>query len=72
MLLWMSNGFRGDFQVNETCLQGLREAPLSHDYLFHSVLGLLNITTGIHDASLDVLEGCTGTSTRTLVPPTRV
>ena len=72
MLLWMSNGFRGDFQVNEACLQGLREAPLSHDYLFHSVLGLLNITTGIHDASLDVLEGCTGTSTRTLVPPTRV
>lgn len=63
MLLWMSNGFQGDFHVNEACLQGLRNTPLSHDYLFHSVLGLLNITTGVYDASLDILEGCAGSGT---------
>jgi lipid A ethanolaminephosphotransferase len=60
MLLWMSPAFQQDFHVNETCLRDHRGEPLSHDNLFHSVLGLLDIATEARDASLDILSGCTG------------
>jgi lipid A ethanolaminephosphotransferase len=60
MLLWLSPAFRQEFHVSESCLQSHRAQPLSHDNLFHSVLGLLDIATIARNARLDVLNGCEG------------
>lgn len=39
-------------------LHGRQAEPLSHDNLFHSVLGLLDVTTAARDAQLDLFDGC--------------
>jgi lipid A ethanolaminephosphotransferase len=58
MLLWLSSAYRRDFRLDSTCLRNHRDEPLSHDNLFHSMLGLLDISTTVYDASLDVFSGC--------------
>lgn len=58
MLLWLSPAYQNDFHLKQTCLQGLRDTPLSHDNLFHSMLGLLDIATTTRDARLDVFANC--------------
>jgi lipid A ethanolaminephosphotransferase len=34
--------------------------PLSHDNLFHSVLGVMDVKTQVRDASLDLFAPCGG------------
>jgi len=34
---------------------------ISHDHLFHTVLGLLDVHTTAREASLDLTHGCTRT-----------
>ncbi|MEQ1684783.1 MAG: phosphoethanolamine--lipid A transferase [Burkholderiaceae bacterium] len=41
-----------------TCLRDKRDMPLTHDNLFHSVLGLLGISAGEYQAGLDVFAAC--------------
>jgi lipid A ethanolaminephosphotransferase len=41
-----------------TCLRGKRDMPLTHDNLFHSVLGQLGISAGEYQAGLDVFAAC--------------
>jgi lipid A ethanolaminephosphotransferase len=44
--------------VSETCLRAQADKALSHDNLFHSVLGLMDVQTQAHDLSLDMLAPC--------------
>jgi len=36
--------------------------PISHDNLFHSVLGLMQVSTTAYDPKLDVFSGCQSTA----------
>lgn len=58
MLAWLSPAFRAAFGVDADCLRARAAGPVSHDHLFHSVLGLLDVATGVYDASLDVSAAC--------------
>jgi lipid A ethanolaminephosphotransferase len=58
MILWMSPGAAGSLRVDRACVAGRREAPLSHDNLFHSLLGLFGVTTTAYDAQLDLFAPC--------------
>jgi lipid A ethanolaminephosphotransferase len=58
MLLWTSTEYEQDFHLDTACLQGRQAEPLSHDNLFHSMLGLLEVTTAARDAQLDLFAGC--------------
>lgn len=40
------------------CLAALRDQPLSHDHLFHSVAGALGIQAGEYRAELDLFAAC--------------
>ena len=40
------------------CLRRRADRPASHDDLFHSVLGLLEIHTAVYDRNHDVFSGC--------------
>jgi lipid A ethanolaminephosphotransferase len=66
MLVWISRPMsRGDVDV--ACLRGKTHASWSHDNLFHSVLGLLDVETSAYHASRDIFEGCRGDAGSTLV-----
>ncbi len=64
MIFWASDGFERGAGLASGCLQpALRSAaarPLSHDHLFHTVLGLLDVRTSLREPTLDLVEGCRG------------
>lgn len=62
MLMWLSPKFQEDFRVTEACLAKQRHEPVSHDNLFHSVLGLLDVRAKIYDRKLDVFARCRNAS----------
>jgi lipid A ethanolaminephosphotransferase len=61
MLAWFSDSYQKSFAVDPQCLQKERNAPLSQDNLFHSMLGLLQVDTKVYNAQLDMFAGCRGT-----------
>ena len=44
--------------LDQGCLRDRAAEPASHDNLFHSVLGLMDIRTTARDASLDRVSTC--------------
>lgn len=63
MFAWFSKGYQRDFNVSSQCLRNEHERPLSHDNLFHSMLGLLQVDTQAYDARLDLFAHCRSQST---------
>lgn len=57
-VLWMEAGFRKALKLDEDCLRDAAARPVSHDNLFHSVLGLLDIATSARDPGLDLAGTC--------------
>ena len=60
MIAWLSQGFAADHFVNLRCVGGKSGDPLSHDNLFHSVLGLLDVQTRVYKPANDLFETCRG------------
>ena len=58
MLLWLSDGFRARRGLDKACIVARRGATLSHDNLFDTVLGLLEVRTAAYRPALDALAGC--------------
>jgi lipid A ethanolaminephosphotransferase len=58
MIAWLSPQFANAIGVDRECLLGKADAPLSHDNLFHSVIGVLDVQTRVYRAERDVFEGC--------------
>jgi lipid A ethanolaminephosphotransferase len=58
MLMWFSNAYARDFGIDTACLRRHAEKPASHDNLFHSVLGLLDVETRTLDPALDLSKAC--------------
>ena len=59
MMLWMSDGFSSRFRIDRTCLMARRNQPISHDNVFHSVLGMLDVNTAVQNPKLDLFRACT-------------
>jgi lipid A ethanolaminephosphotransferase len=57
-VMWLAPSFRDAMQIDDACLRALSDTPVSHDNLFHSVLGLLDISTTARDPALDLTAGC--------------
>jgi lipid A ethanolaminephosphotransferase len=60
MVMWLSTGFASSFNLDTGCLKQQASRPLSHDHLFHSILGLLQVTTQVYDKSYDLTSTCRG------------
>ena len=58
MVMWMSPGFSAGLGLDMGCLRSHAAAPASHDNLFHSVLGLLDVQTGVYDSKFDLAQPC--------------
>jgi lipid A ethanolaminephosphotransferase len=71
MIVWLSNAMTESGDVDEHCLRGKVDASLSHDNVFHSVLGLLDVSTSAYRADRDLFDGCRGAEYRALVQADR-
>jgi len=58
MLLWLPPQSEEAVGVTRACLQERRDVPLSHDHLFHTVLGLLGVSSSLLKPSLDLAAPC--------------
>ncbi len=58
MVLWLSQGLQQREQMPQGCLEQQRDAALSHDNLFHSVLGLMDVRTSAYRPELDLFRQC--------------
>jgi len=58
MLLWMSDAFKTRFAIEESCVAAQKDKEMSHDNLFHSLLGMLDIETGERNPMLDIFASC--------------
>jgi lipid A ethanolaminephosphotransferase len=53
VILWFGHNYD---DVDVAAMRQLRDEPLSHDNLFHTLLGLFEIDSGVYDGSLDLLQ----------------
>lgn len=58
MVMWTTPGFAQAAGVDTECLRRRAAQPVSHDNLFHTVLGLLDVQTGLHERPLDLTQDC--------------
>jgi lipid A ethanolaminephosphotransferase len=59
MLLWMSDRFAKGMSLDQSCLKReAAEGGKSHDYLFHSILSMMNVSTSVYDPKLDLYASC--------------
>jgi lipid A ethanolaminephosphotransferase len=58
MLMWLSPGFAGSRGIDLACLRAHGDDEVSQDYLFHSVLGLMQVRTPEYDPALDLFARC--------------
>ncbi|HWP13054.1 MAG TPA: phosphoethanolamine--lipid A transferase [Ramlibacter sp.] len=59
-VVWLSPAFRRGFSVDQECLRGRAARPASHDNLFHSLLGVLDVQTAAYDTQMDLFAPCRG------------
>lgn len=60
MLSWLSADFSAQQPARAACLQQRHADALSHDNIFHSLLGLAGVKTQVYVPALDMTAGCAG------------
>jgi lipid A ethanolaminephosphotransferase len=58
MVTWFSDNFLLDHKIDGNCLKQQHDIHYSHDNLFHSVLGLMEVSTTVYDQKLDIFSSC--------------
>lgn len=58
MTLWWSEGWRAHSGLDPACLRHHAAAPVQHDHLFHTVLGLLDVRSSVYEPAWDLGAGC--------------
>jgi lipid A ethanolaminephosphotransferase len=57
-VLWLSADMQKERGIDAACVAKEKDAEVSHDNLFHSVLGLLDIRTSLYQPGLDLFARC--------------
>lgn len=68
-MLWLSDGFLSRFRIDAKCLAARAGQSFSHDDVFHSILGMLNVSTAVYNPALDIFHACNRTARATAVIP---
>lgn len=58
MLMWLGERLGRDTGLTRDCLAARAAQPASHDHLFHTLLGLLDVRTALYDAAWDLGAAC--------------
>jgi len=57
-IAWFGAGLAARRGLETSCVAGLLDTPLTHDNLYHSALGLLDVTTPTYRRELDTFAPC--------------
>lgn len=69
MVMWLSRGLADASRIDEGCVRQRARQPASHDHLFHTVAGLLDVRTAVREPAWDLLAPCRRPAP---LPPARV
>ena len=58
MMMWLSERYQLEHGIDMACVRQRADSELSHDNVFHSVLGMMNIESSSYQSALDFTEGC--------------
>ena len=58
MVAWFSAGAPASLGLDADCLRHRAAQPATHDHLFHTLLGWLDVKTALHDPQWDLAQGC--------------
>nr|WP_307615435.1 phosphoethanolamine--lipid A transferase [Variovorax boronicumulans] len=58
MVTWFSEGMSERRKLSRSCMEAGLDAPLTHDNLYHTVLGVMDVTTPTYKSALDALASC--------------
>jgi lipid A ethanolaminephosphotransferase len=64
LILWTSSGYDALSGFRRDCARGLVDRPYSHDNVYHTLLGLLDVESSIYDPGRDMFVDCRGAGTR--------
>lgn len=60
MIAWFSPAYASLVGLDRGCVRNLEDAPLSHDNVFHTMLGLSEVSTAAYQPALDMFAACRG------------
>lgn len=63
MVLWLSAQHERRLGLERACLDRVAQQPARHDHVFHTVLGLMSVSTSLYEPSWDLTAFCRGAST---------
>ncbi|TCS37916.1 phosphatidylethanolamine:Kdo2-lipid A phosphoethanolamine transferase [Paucimonas lemoignei] len=58
MILWMSDGFHRRNAIEPSCIRTLQDRPLSHDNVYHTVLGTMGVKNALYNPARDIIATC--------------
>lgn len=59
-MLWMSDAYAARFGIAASCLRQRLQLPVSHDDVYHTLLGMMGARNASYDQARDVLSACRG------------
>ncbi|MCA1439412.1 phosphoethanolamine transferase [Ensifer sp. IC4062] len=65
---WFSKPYQAAMGVDTHCLAKESDQPRSHDNLFHTVLGMMDVETKVYNRALDAFASCTRPDPRKTAP----
>jgi lipid A ethanolaminephosphotransferase len=60
MVAWFGDGLKAREHLSTACLEKGRDAALTHDNLFHTLLGVMDLKTPTYKPALDAFATCRG------------
>lgn len=57
-VIWMSDAFAETARIDRACISALSGEEVSHDNLYHTALGMMEIIAASRDPKLDLTDGC--------------
>ncbi|QGW83136.1 phosphoethanolamine transferase [Variovorax paradoxus] len=58
MVTWFSQGMSERRKLSRPCMEAGLDTPLTHDNLYHTVLGLMDVANSTYKPTLDALASC--------------
>lgn len=57
-IAWFSDQFAHDNQLSSSCVKNYADRQYSHDNLFHTLLGLTQVSTSLYKPEMDIFQPC--------------
>lgn len=58
MFMWFSPEFADTQDLDLACLRAKADEPVSHDYIFHTLIDLLDVQSRVYEPEWDLLQDC--------------